>query len=498
MNVLLTGATGFIGRRLFRELSRNHEVRGVTHKNCVGANAAGLIAREMNAETDWSDLVMGCDVVVHTAARVHVMADSAESTMESYTLVNVEGTLHLARQAAMAGVTRFVFLSSIKVNGEWSETGKPLTETDAVAPVDKYAQSKYDAEKALQQLARETGMEVVIIRFPLVYGPGVRGNFFRLMQLVDSRLPLPLGAVNNKRSLIGIDNLSDFITRCLDHPAAANEVFLVSDGEDLSTTDLLKRLARAMGRRSWLIPLPPGMLIRGAHALGKEAVAQRLLGSLQVDISKARQLIGWQPPVSVDEGLKRCVQNNLSQRGLLRLFDIFFSGVGLVICLPIFSLVLIAGWLDSRSPLFFQQRVGRFGQPFTLIKFRTMKLETSSVPTHLAPASSVTTLGRFLRTTKLDELPQLWNVLKGDMSLVGPRPSLIDQDELICERKMRGVLDARPGITGLAQINGIDMSAPRSLAEVDLELLKTLTVKDYFLYIFKTLSGKGAGDRVAR
>jgi len=260
----------------------------------------------LDANTDWSAALTGQQVVIHAAARAHIIKDEVPDPLAEYRRVNVGGTLNLGRQAAAAGVQRFIFISSINVNGEQTSLGSPFSVDDVVAPKDVTGVSKWEAEQGLQQLASETGMEVVIIRPPLVYGPGVKGNFASMISLVKKGLPLPLGAIHNKRSLVAVDNLVDLIITCIDHPAAANQVFLAGDGQDLSTTELLRGVAEAMGKPSRLIPVPASMLKLGATMLGKKAVAQRLLGSLQVDISKARSLLGWEPPVSVEEGLKRC------------------------------------------------------------------------------------------------------------------------------------------------------------------------------------------------
>ncbi|GHD53890.1 hypothetical protein GCM10008110_27940 [Marinobacter persicus] len=252
-------------------------------------------------------------VVAHTAARAHIMKDEVPDPLAEYRKVNVEGTLNLARQAAEAGVSRFIYISSIKVNGEQTPLGKPYTAEDVPAPEDPYGVSKLEAETGLHKIASETGMEVVIIRPPLVYGPGVKGNFASMIKLVEKGLPLPLGSIHNKRSLVALDNLVDLIITCIDHPAAANQVFLAGDGQDVSTTELLRGVGRAMGKPARLVPVPAGMLMFGAGLLGKKAVAHRLLGSLEVDISKARNLLGWEPPLSVEEGLRRCfVSENAS------------------------------------------------------------------------------------------------------------------------------------------------------------------------------------------
>jgi len=238
------------------------------------------------------------------------MRDEVDDPLAEYRKVNVEGTLNLARQAVAAGVRRFVFLSSIKVNGEATAPGNPFHADDVPSPEDAYGVSKLEAEQGLILLAAETDMEMVIIRPPLVYGPGVKGNFASMIKLIDKGVPLPLGAIYNKRSLVGIGNLVDLIIRCINYPAAANQVFLAGDGEDLSTTELLRAVGKAMGKSARLIPVPAGLLQFGATILGKRAMAQRLLGSLQVDISKTCELLDWKPPYRVEEGLRRCFERS--------------------------------------------------------------------------------------------------------------------------------------------------------------------------------------------
>jgi len=309
-NILLTGATGFVGQALLGQLleSESHKVTAAL-RSANGFDRCEVYAvGDFTGDTNWSSALTNQQVVIHAAARAHIMKDEVADPLAEYRRVNVDGTLNLARQAAAVGVKRFIFISSIKVNGEQTPLVQPFTANDTPAPEDAYGTSKWEAEQGLQQLASETGMEVVIIRPPLVYGPGVKGNFASMIKLVAKGLPLPLGAIHNQRSLVAVDNLVDLIIICIDHPAAANQVFLAGDGQDLSTTELLRGVARAMGKPARLIPVPSSLLMLGATLLGKKAVAQRLLGSLQVDITKAREVLGWEPPVSVEEGLKRCFE----------------------------------------------------------------------------------------------------------------------------------------------------------------------------------------------
>ena len=308
MKLLLTGVTGFLGSRLATALHSKPDVNlTAAVRRHIEIPAAHIVeVQDLDGCTDWSAALINQQVVIHAAARAHIMKDEVVDPLAEYRRVNVDGTLNLARQAASAGVKRFIFISSIKVNGEQTPLGQPFTADDSPSPEDAYGISKWEAEQGLQQLASENGMEVVILRPPLVYGPGVKGNFASMIKLVAKGLPLPLGAIHNQRSLVAVDNLVDLIITCIYHPAAANQVFLAGDGQDLSTTELLRGVARAMGKPARLIPVPSSLLMLGATFLGKKAVAQRLLGSLQVDISKARNLLGWEPPVSVEEGLKRC------------------------------------------------------------------------------------------------------------------------------------------------------------------------------------------------
>ena len=307
---LVTGATGFVGSELVSRLIRDgiNTRACVRHANVVLPNEAHVVqVGDMTGDVDWRHILKDVGDVVHAAARVHVMNDTATDPLVEFRSVNVLGTLNLARQAATAGVRRFLFISSVKVNGEVTELNSPFFAEDTPAPLDPYGVSKMEAENGLRTIATETGMDVVIIRPPLVYGPGVKANFEALMRAVRHRWPLPLGSVDNQRSLVALDNLVDFIVTCITHPQAVNQTFLVSDGHDLSTTELVRGMAQAAGVPARLLPVPVWALQAGANLLGKGDAVQRLCGNLQVDISKARTLLGWVPPVSVEEGLRRAM-----------------------------------------------------------------------------------------------------------------------------------------------------------------------------------------------
>jgi nucleoside-diphosphate-sugar epimerase len=307
---LITGATGFVGSAVIARLAAEGVetlacMRGDTVSMPEGVRVVPVI--ELTANTDWRQALAGVKNLVHLAARVHVMHDTEMDPLIAFRAVNVDSTLNLARQAAAAGVKRFVFISSIGVNGSQTMSGTPFRETAKINPHNAYALSKSEAEQGLIQISAETGLEVVIIRPPLVYGRNAPGNFGSLMRAVQRGWLLPLGAVYNQRSLVGLDNLVDFIFTCIIHPKAANQTFLVSDGQDLSTAELVRSMAQAAEVPARLLPVPVWALQAAASLLGKGDAVQRLCGNLQVDIFKARSLLGWVPPVSVEDGLRRAM-----------------------------------------------------------------------------------------------------------------------------------------------------------------------------------------------
>ncbi|MGP4715554.1 hybrid nucleoside-diphosphate sugar epimerase/sugar transferase [Psychrobacter sp. T6-6] len=504
--LLLTGATGFVGSALQQHLIADGSYNitiAVRNLQQQSNEVRTVNIDDIAADTDWTDALQDIDVVIHTAARVHIMDDKSVDPLTEFCKVNVNGTLNLARQAVQGGVKRFIFISSVKVNGENTELGHPYTAESKPNPTDPYGISKYEAEQGLLKLAEDTALEIVIIRPTLVYGENVKGNFRSLMKWTYKGLPLPIGGITtNLRSLVSVDNLTDFIITCIDHKNAKNQIFLISDDDDISTAGLLDKIARGLGVKNKALSIPTNMINIAANILGKPGIVERLSGSLQVDIEKSKTLLDWQPKHTTAESIQKTAQyyrsslTNHNSMMLQRSLDIAFSSAGLVATSPLLIAATVVGYLDTGSPLFVQERIGKNQKPFKLIKFRTMKVTTESVASHLVDNTSITKLGKILRKTKLDELPQLVNVLKGEMSLVGPRPNLFNQEDLIKARADQGVYDVLPGITGLAQLSGIDMSTPERLAKVDKEMIDTLSLRNYFSYIIGTALGKGSGDAV--
>jgi nucleoside-diphosphate-sugar epimerase len=300
--ILVTGAAGFVGRALCRELQlRGHDVRGATRTSPGDLQISTVAVGNIGPDTDWSAAVTGCDAIVHLAAHVHVMRDEADDPVGEFNRVNVQGSENLARQAARAGVRRFLFLSSVKVNGEVS-AGRAFVESDPARPMDAYGRSKAEAERRLKGVSAETGMEIVIVRPPLVYGPGIKANFLKLLRVVDAGMPLPFASIANRRSLVYVDNLVHALRICVAHPAAANRTFFVSDDFDVSTPQLVREIATALGKRPRLYPFPP-LLLRGFGLLtGSGEQIGRLTGSLQVDISSIKSALGWRPPFTLQKG----------------------------------------------------------------------------------------------------------------------------------------------------------------------------------------------------
>ncbi len=310
--ILITGAKGFVGSvlcdRMLHEDWKGHGT--VRASSGVARHPSGVVCVQIQSighDTDWSNALIGIDTIVHLAARVHVMKETATDPLAAFRQVNVVGTGRLARMAAVAGVRRFVFLSSVGVNGNVTYE-RPFTEEDEPHPHNPYALSKLEAEQKLNKIASESGMEVVIIRSPLVYGPGNPGNFLRLLSLVDKGGPLPLASVSNRRSLIYLGNLVDAIVTCITHPKAAGQIYLVSDGADVPTPELIRRVAVALGKPARLFPFPSALMKFAGRLTGKSEAVERLIGSLIVDSSKIRNELGWKPPFTMEEGLKETAE----------------------------------------------------------------------------------------------------------------------------------------------------------------------------------------------
>ena len=326
MKVFVTGVTGFVGRSLSDSLMDAHcDVTALVRERILllpkevmqvaGGDLSAWSVKNSLFNSKIKQVLQDIDVVIHLAARVHVMADNSNDPLSEFRVVNRDATLVLARMAADAGVKRFIFISSVKVNGEMTSRDHPFKPDDNYIPTDPYGLSKYEAEQGLLALAKETGMKVVIIRPPLIYGPNVKANFASMMKWVNKGIPLPLGAINNQRSLVALENLVGFILHCIDHPKAANEVFLISDGEDVSTTQLLRKVGQALNLQSpsaikaWLVPVPVSIMTFFAKLLGKGDMVNRLFGSLQVDSSKSRDLLGWEPVITMDEQLAKMAKD---------------------------------------------------------------------------------------------------------------------------------------------------------------------------------------------
>lgn len=306
MRVLITGANGFVGKPLCAELiGRGHSVRAAVRVANIAVEGAEIAAvGAIDEAADWTNALRGVEVVIHLAARVHVMKDAAADPLAEFLKVNLHGTANLAQQAARAGVRRLVYVSSVKVNGEGTCGQQRFTEQDDPAPQDSYGVSKYQAEQALQRIARDTGLEVVIMRPPLVYGPGVKGNFISLLKAIDKGIPLPLAGAHNARNLVYVGNLADALIACATHPAAAGQTYLVHDGEDVSTAQLVDKIAAALGRNSRSFYFPPGLLRAAATVLGRSAQIGRLFGSLRVSDAKLRNELGWVTPYTLEQGLR--------------------------------------------------------------------------------------------------------------------------------------------------------------------------------------------------
>lgn len=315
LRILVTGATGFVGKFIVKSLvAENYDVVASVRTKSIHLplEITQIIVAGLHPSTDWSTALKDVDIVIHAAARAHVLDKPTDKSLVEFQNINTKGTLSLAQQAAKEQVKRFIYISSIRVNGK--NNSSPFTEMDEPNPQELYAISKFEAEQHLLALGKAAKMEITIIRPPLVYGPNPSANFANLIKWVNRGIPLPFGAIHNQRSFVAIDNLVSFIIHCIDHPKAANEIFLIADGKDVSTTELLRKVANAFGKKPMLIPIPVSVMTFFAKVLGKGDIANRLFSSLQVDSSKARNLLGWKPVTTMDEQLKETADAYLNEK----------------------------------------------------------------------------------------------------------------------------------------------------------------------------------------
>jgi nucleoside-diphosphate-sugar epimerase len=316
--ILITGATGFVGRAIFENLKSKKKylihLTARTNQEKLFEGVKTFNIGEIDSNTNWMDALVKVDCIIHCAAKAHMTEKKQTDSLNAYRRINVDGTRNLAKQAVAIGIKRFIFLSSIKVNGEGTIASKSFKYNDISQPEDAYGISKWEAEQALLEISKQTGLEVVIIRPPLVYGEGVKGNFLRLLDLVYKQIPLPFVKINNLRSFIALDSLVDLIICCIDHPKAGGKTFLVSDGEDLSTPDLIMKLSKFMDKSPRLFQFPQLIIQLIGRLVGKSSEVKRLFGSLRIDNSYTREILGWSPALSLDEGLRKTVRWYLQNR----------------------------------------------------------------------------------------------------------------------------------------------------------------------------------------
>ena len=498
--IVITGATGFVGQFLGRELQdRSFSVVGLSRNlpsNSTAASPFEIVAVGNLEDCPKETLIKylaGATTVIHLAGRAHVMNEKETNPAIAYQRANVNATSNLLKACQEAKVGKFIFASTIKVNGE--ESTSTYNELSQPKPQDPYGESKFMAEKIIQDWSNTSGIEAVILRLPLLYGPGVKGNMASLLKVLQIGLPLPVGALKyNRRSLLSLSNLVSIIETLINTPRPNSErnLYLISDRSDLSTAGLVTLIAKQM-KISWAtLPFPPKLLQLCLKLIKKDSLYSRLAGSLAVDSSAFAADYNWSPTHTPEQGVQVMLAEMPWEICPLwkRLFDFLTVLIVGIFLLPVIGIVALAVKITSPGPIFhWSKRIGTNNRLFLMPKFRTMKVDTPQVATHLLTNANdyLTSVGSVLRATSLDELPQLWSVLKGDMSLVGPRPALYNQDDLIELRTRYEVHRLRPGITGHAQINGRDsISIPQKVA-LDADYLASQSFTRDLQILFKTI-----------
>jgi O-antigen biosynthesis protein WbqP len=473
--IVITGASGFVGRYLGAKLKNaGYNVLGLTRSTAQPAfvfptKAIGKL--EKISANELAAILQNASVIIHLAGRAHVMQETQEDPAEAYRLANVVATERLLAAATQARVPKIIFASTVKVLGEESEV--PYTNKSPPNPLDSYGRTKLEAEQLVTNWGQQTGYESIILRLPLMHGPGAKGNLATLIKAIDKNIPLPLGAFKeNKRSMLSLANLTHAILCLINLPTPqVNSTFLLSDQNDLAPADLARQIANQM-HKPWcaILSVPKVFISIGLKALNKNGVYKRLAMPLMVDSSEFSRTFQWKPAAKVEDGLREMLSE--AKWEICPLWKVVFDRLAAtalaLALLPIVLFCAVLVRLTSPGPaLHWSKRVGSNNRIFLMPKFRTMNIHTPQVATHLMtkPENYLTPIGSFLRGSSLDELPQLWSVLRGDMSLVGPRPALFNQDDLVELRTKVGVQRLRPGITGHAQVNGRDsISIPEKVS----------------------------------
>lgn len=504
--ILVTGATGFIGGHLVPRLRRDgHEltlaVRSASSCPRAWLDDDGIRIVETGDIETAPNLHAAFSEVTHVAHLAGMaQATAGQDQEKALRNANVVATKKLADAAVQHGIETFVHLSSLfAVTDGVSED--VLDDAEVKMPSSAYGRSKRQSEEYVWQLPGK-GIFSISLRLPLVIGPDAKGNWAALQKLAATGVPLPFGSIRNRRSIISVVSAADVIAHLLTRrwPATSSGAYFVADGA-VSTAEMVAELRRGMGLSPRLIPMPPTLLSTAAALLKQQRRVSSLLESCEVDDARFRHTFGYRAPSDVKDAIRRSAPahpaSKLKISRLKRVLDLTLAAIALPIAAPVILACVLAIRTTSSGPgIFRQTRVGQSEAPFTCYKLRTMHSDTRDLPSHESSVSSVTPIGRWLRRLKLDELPQLWNVLRGDMSFVGPRPCLPSQDELISARRSRGLYAIRPGITGVSQIAGVDMSDPEKLATLDATYLDEMSLATDLRLIMATVFGAGQGDRV--